>query len=242
MKQFKSNVRKTEPNKFGVTNNLSESFHSAFKRVSDGKRLVRTEHVLLSLYIHQARCIQEFDRTVAGTGVFCLKPEFEHSVITSGLPLAPLDFKVLLKDAKEKTAAFDPKTIESRDDNWTERQLATYVINVNKISFSVENNCFVVGHPLFENQPQVVLLSEDGVFTCVCRQKSKVGCFHIVAAKLKSGHNYKISNNQQLSRLSLIQRTYTRKEKEAKRFHGLLIWTRTRILSKLRALVKKLYL
>ena len=120
VKQSKSNGKKTEPNKFSVTNNLSESFHSAFKRVFDVRKLVRTEHVLLSLYMHQAHCIQEFDKVIAGTGVFCLKPEFKHSVVTSGLPLAHLDFEVLLKNAEEKIAVFDPKTIESRDDNWTD--------------------------------------------------------------------------------------------------------------------------
>ena len=215
--QQKPDGKTNETKDLTITNNLSESFHSALKRVFDKGMLQRTEHVLISLYMYQVHCIQEFDRAIAETGEFYLKPQFKHLATPSGIPFARLDFDTLLKDAKEKIVVFDPKTIKSRDDNWVERQLAIFVIKADKIRFSDERNCFVVSHPFVENQPQIVLQPENGVFICKCREKTKVDCFHIIAAKIKSNHEDKISCDQQLPKLSLVQRTYTREKKGGKK-------------------------
>ena len=54
-----------------VTNNVSESFHLAFKTVFDAESIKRTEHVLLSLYIYQADQLREFELAFDESGVSC---------------------------------------------------------------------------------------------------------------------------------------------------------------------------
>lgn len=107
--------------KWSVINNLSKSFHSAFKRIFKVKSMERTEPVLITLYMYQAKRIQELDRAIAETGNFDLKPLLKPWVSQSGLFFSTLDFDTLLKNAKQAIVEYDPKTIESRDDNWMER-------------------------------------------------------------------------------------------------------------------------
>ena len=200
-----------------ITNNLSEAFHSAFKRVFNAESIRRTEEVLISLYIYQAHCLQEFEIANDESGDFDVRPEFKHFNLKLNLPYYELDFDQLVKTAKDEIGKSDPQVLQRSKDNWSERQLANFVIEKNKFDYSPNNGCLIVGHPFFDDQCQIVKLTPNGVFSCQCRQNPKVDCFHIIVAKYKTGHKNKISEKVPCQKLSSVQRSKTFEKKGGKK-------------------------
>ena len=63
-----------------ITNNISEAFHSAIKRSFNAEKLVRTEHVLVTLFVYQVHLLQEFDLAFNHSGDYLLKPSVLNTV------------------------------------------------------------------------------------------------------------------------------------------------------------------
>ena len=194
-----------------ITNNLSESFHSSFKRVFKGQQLDRTEHVLIALFIYQVHRIQEFDRALEKTGSFSMKPQFSDLKLKSTLSFSVIDFDVLHKNAKTAIREFDPKVIENRNENITNKEMANLVLKQSKVGFCLINqdSFFIIGHPFIGNQEQLVKCDPDGNLTCPCQKKENSDCFHIIAAKLSSGHKRDIKDSYPAQKLGVVARKRT---------------------------------
>ena len=193
-----------------ITSNMSEAFNSAFKRVFEAEKYVRTEHVLVALFVYQVHRLQEFDLAFDDSGDFLLKPELSGSAQKLNMPYCEIDFNVILKAAKEAIDVYEPKESERQGEHASTRQLANFVLEKGSIDFGLGDvPHFTIADPLHKGKFNVVNLYPNAKFQCNCENKFKEDCFHIIAAKTVTAHGDKINNPFKIKRLSLIQRHVT---------------------------------
>ena len=140
---------------------------------------------------------------------FLVKPKMKHVAKKLGLPYYELDANTLLKATRETISVYEPQVLQNNSDNWSTRQLANFVIAKNKFDFGRNNNCMIVGDAFKDNKTQIVTVSPDGKFSCGCLMNSRNNCYHIIVAKLKTGHSDKIKYQVSVKKLSTIQRSKT---------------------------------
>lgn len=118
-----------------ITNNISEAFNSAFKRVFEAEKIDRTEQVLVALFVWQVHQLQEFEDAMNEVGDFHMHKHLKHRIKTLDLRYGHIDYETILKDAKATIETGEPQTTESFEENWSESYLAFCVKQMNLIHF-----------------------------------------------------------------------------------------------------------